>query len=242
MKVIVKLMGGLGNQMFQYAFGYTLSKEYGAELYGISPKFPLLMHQIFHIGFPEERLIWSDRIKERPNQNYADNKLDNFLNLKDGHYLIDGYWQHENYFKKYKEDIKKIYTLPKFYVPDNDLVIHVRRGDYVNSPSVRRAHFVCDLNWYKKAISHFNFNRLHIVSDDINWCRINFAEYEPVTPSLEELDTLGYISSFNNIIISNSSFGWWGAYLSDSHNVIYPSVWMPKKPKLSPGLSIWKSL
>ena len=32
-KIIVKLMGGVGNQMFQYAVGYAIAKKTGFELY-----------------------------------------------------------------------------------------------------------------------------------------------------------------------------------------------------------------
>lgn len=30
--IVTRLKGGLGNQQFQYAFGYTLAKRYGDEL------------------------------------------------------------------------------------------------------------------------------------------------------------------------------------------------------------------
>lgn len=219
--------GRLGNQMFQYAFSYRLSKEYNCKLY-YNKK--VLLHKLFNIPFHQNNLEFNTSIHE--SIFFEDNIL------KDDNYLIQGFWQNEKYFKKYKNDLIKLYKLPQYKISSQDLIIHVRRGDYVNNLNF----FYCDLNWYNRAISKFNFDRLHIISDDNNWCKEAFKVYNPIIPELNELSSLGYLSSFKNIIISNSSFSWWGAYLSNTTNIIYPAIWRPPYPNNQPGLKIWKSL
>jgi len=216
----VKLKGRLGNQMFQYSFGYSLSRYYNCELY-IERNSETKLDTFFSIKIEKENYIWNKKIQE--NIHYKKNDEKKFENLDFGNYLIDGYWQSENLFKQYKKEIKSIFKLPKYNIPKNNLIVHVRRGDYVNNPNF----YSCDLEWYKKVISLCKFEQLHIVSDDPNWCKKNFAEYSPIIPSLNELDTLGYISSFNNIIISNSTFSWWAAYLSNASNIFCPLIWSP---------------
>lgn len=242
LKLKIVLKGRLGNQMFQYALGYSLSIKYNCQLYIKNEINKILIDKYFNIKTPIDLRYNCNKQIIETEFNYSDN-IKKFDSIKEsGFYLINGYWQDERYFKNYEKKIKELYDVPKYNISKNDLIIHVRRGDYINNPRFNKSHFYCDLNWYKKAISHFNFDKLHIVSDDNKWCKNSFAEYNPIIPNLEEKNTLGYISSFNNIIISNSSFGWWGAYLSESSNVIYPSLWYPKDVSLKPALNSWKGI
>ena len=236
MRFKVKLVGRLGNQMFQYAFGYALSRYYDCELYLQKNKYTKI-DEYFNIDTKKDNYIWDKLIKEK--EHYKENDEKKLECLEPGNYLIDGCYQDENCFKLYKQEIKSIFKLPKFDISKNDLVLHIRRGDYVNNPRF----FYCDFDWYIKAISTFNCNKLHIVSDDLEWCKIHFKQYDPILVNLPPLNSMGYISSFSNIIISNSSFSWWGAYLSNANNIVCPSVWSPKiYQSFHPGLSSWNKI
>ena len=55
------------------------------------------------------------------------------------------------------------------------------------------------------------------------------------------------MSQCHNHIIANSSFSWWGAYLSNSSGVVVsPKMWFGKKAKVSSlndlFLSSWKAI
>lgn len=241
-KIKVILKGRLGNQMFQYALGHSLSLKYNCEIYFKNKHNKLIIDKIFNVPVKiDNKFNCNTQINEKTIEYNVENK-EQLDNLKSGYYLIDGYWQDEKYFKDHEKEIKELYELPKYKISDKDLIIHVRRGDYITNENIHKRYFYCDLDWYKRALSCFNFDKLHIVSDDIKWCKKAFAEYDPMIPNLEEKNTLGYISSFNNIIISNSSFGWWGAYLSNTNNIIYPSVWYPKNKSINPAIKTWKNL
>jgi hypothetical protein len=226
MNIEINFKGRLGNQMFEYAFGYNLSKIYNCNLF-IKKNHQCILDKFFNIDLKKINTD-SKKIYIKEKECYKDGYENNYLNLEDNDYLFDGYWQNENYFKEYADDIKKLYIVPKFNIPQDDLVIHVRRGDYVTK--YKNTHFYCDENWYQKTISMFNFSQLHIITDDIEWCTKFFQKYNPIIPNLDEINSIGYISSFSQIIISNSTFGWWGAYLSDTDNVVCPKVWLPFKP------------
>ncbi len=235
MEITIAFNGRLGNQMFQYAFGYSLSKIYNCNLF-VKKNSQCKLDKFFKIDLKTSDTD-DKRIYIKENKIYKDGDENNYFDLKDNNYLLDGYWQHENYFKKHSDDIKKLYIVPKFDIPRNDLVIHVRRGDYVTK--YKKTHFYCDYDWYQKAMLLFNFSQLHIVTDDIEWCKKSFEQYNPIIPNLNEINSIGYIASFKNIIISNSSFGWWGAYLSETDNVVCPSVWLPSVPEQETAKKEW---
>ena len=105
----------------------------------------------------------------------------------------------------------------------DQVAIHVRRGDYVNNP------FYVDLvetDYYEKAINLFDGSDFLIFSDDIEWCKLqpifNGCEFATGT----ELEDLNLMSSCIGHIIANSSFSWWGAYLSPySKRIVAPKAW-----------------
>jgi hypothetical protein len=238
-----KLQGGLGNQMFQISAAYSLSKDLGVEC-----------------GFDFEQC--HTPAQGNTSNKYKDNVLKKIKNIsldfkkfkqysqkqfsyteipKNDNLILNGDFQSEKYFNKYKDDVKAL-----FYCDDDkikeigkrlsgfDIVtsIHVRRGDYLNKPNF---HTSCGIEYYKKAISLIGGGDFIFVSDDIDWCKNNFKgpniHYSPFT---NEVDDLYLMVLCDNQIIANSSFSWWGGYLCTYHNniVICPKNWFgPKGPK-----------
>ncbi len=129
--------------------------------------------------------------------------------------------------------------------------IHYRRGDYLKNPN----HFpIPTEKYYTNAIKQvLNKNPnacFYIFSDDINYIKtlwnknnglykevlrnnkVTFVEgvvtpvevNERIEPPLDWLD-LFVMRNCEYHIIANSSFSWWGAWLSEDKNVFYPSVW-----------------
>ena len=68
-----------------------------------------------------------------------------------------------------------------------------------------------------------------VFSDDIEWCKQNLHFDVPVEYIKDEdyieLYLMGYCK---NIVISNSSFGWWSSYLSNGSNIYVPPIWFGK--------------
>ncbi|TRZ52980.1 alpha-1,2-fucosyltransferase [bacterium] len=135
--IIVKLMGGIGNQMFQYAMGRCLSlrkeekmkldktgfetdelREYNLNHFNIVESFataeekkPFKKYQ----RKPGKMWYWYNHTIADSSK-YAIDELfyfqPNILQLK-GPVYLDGYWQTEKYFKEYEDIIRQDFTLKK---------------------------------------------------------------------------------------------------------------------------------
>ena len=102
----------------------------------------------------------------------------------------------------------------------------MRRTDYLEKS---KDHPPCSLKYYEKALSSFNSNLpVLIFSDDIQWCKEQEL-FKPdrfmISESNWNLIDLCLMTMCSHHIISNSTFSWWGAWLSGSNHVIAPSYW-----------------
>lgn len=201
---IVKIMGGLGNQMFQYAFGqnfadvlYDISaydtyekRAFDLKLYNINrtfadkkqthkylkkTKLPKFIRKWLHL--PKYKNITTEK-----QINYYDPNL-----LKTEDTYFEGYFQTEKYFCNIRDKILHEFTLlAPLDKPNEDLLnrikstnsiaVHIRRGDYLN-PKVPL--ILLDKNYYKKAMDylaeHVKNPHFYIFSNDYDWVRENIV-------------------------------------------------------------------
>lgn len=111
----------------------------------------------------------------------------------------------------------------------DDLVLNIRRGDYYSVPKFR-GMYSFDISSYvrlamEKQIEDFGTPReVRVISDDLPWCesRLSWlANYAPVEFTRTDggaLEALAAIASAERIVLTNTTFGYWGAYIS---NVIH---------------------
>lgn len=244
MRFKILLEGGLGNQMFQYAFGRSLAKKYNAELHLSTsllmfgnPSRPYMLESMFGISHSEGIGIdWNRQISEL--HPYIDGCELNYDSIEDGNYLIRGYWQNENYFSYADDQIREDFRLESVKMSDSNLLVQIRRTDFVNNLS----HEYCNIDWYKKAISHFDFDTIYFTSDDIEWCRRNFNYPNMKFIIGNERTQFMHMYGFEKFVISNSSFGWWGSWFSDSENVVCPEIWFPGDIRWNTARKKWKKL
>jgi inosine/xanthosine triphosphate pyrophosphatase family protein len=121
----------------------------------------------------------------------------------------------------------------------NSVCIQVRRGDYVNNPQIAQVHQTTTLSYYRAAITmvqkEVDNPVFFVFSDDTNWCIENFKglpsvyfiEKELENSNATNSDYLQLMQQCKHFIISNSTFAWWGAWLSDFEQkiVIAPNKW-----------------
>lgn len=126
------------------------------------------------------------------------------------------------------------------------IILHVRRSDYVLDANFGLLRDLYYHNALKKLSASFGEqNSIWVFSDDIDFARTILFEIEPrVSRWISEVDksasmTLLVMSFGSAHIIANSSFSWWGAYLSEtSFSVLYPDSWLkgiPHRKDLFPG-------
>jgi len=159
--------------------------------------------------------------------------------------ILFGYFQNEEYFRKYKSQIRKDFTfknelngknkdIAKKMSETESVSMHIRRTDYM-SPSSTLA--VLDMAYYQQAINlmreKVNNPFFFIFSDDIEWVRDNldvgsiphvFIDWNTGKESYIDMQLM---SLCKHNITANSSFSWWGAWLNNNENkiVIAPSLW-----------------
>lgn len=125
--------------------------------------------------------------------------------------LPDVYLQDPQYFDRHREEIKNLYGTD---IINSDYIgIHVRREDYIGND------FYIDLlltDYYEKAMKEFPGKRFMVFSDDIKYCQL-LRIFENCEFSLEndEIKDLNSMAGCEGLIIANSSYSWWAAYLSN---------------------------
>ena len=112
--ISVSLQGGLGNQLFQIAAGYSLAKTIGTN-------FALDFESIIPTGQGRHPRNYKKNIFSKiPQANVPLEDLEPFrekgftfdpIPLKDNQ-ILRGYFQSEKYFKKYTKEIKSLFEFP----------------------------------------------------------------------------------------------------------------------------------
>ena len=267
---IVNITGGLGNQIFQYAFavalklrcpneaglldiqhyksvffkkfkginlhnGYEISQVFPAASMPIASPWQLLKisywipnYVLSRIG---RKLLPFRKTEHVPpySMNYSyDEKA---LNMK-GNCYYEGYWQCYRYFADIKAELMMAFAQPE---PDaynanmireievcNSVGIHVRRGDYLAEPEFRG---ICEGTYYQKAIKEIladgKQHSFYVFSNDMQWCKENLCPLTEGHKMVFVTENKGKDSCWDmflmthckDLIIANSSFSWWGAFL-----------------------------
>lgn len=237
------LKGGLGNILFQMAATLAFSKENNTE-----PSFPnLLSHlkflneETYHnpkINYADDYMqFFQNCIVESPHQHLPKYEYPFHYDsrIPQNNSIVNGFFQSEKYFYKYKNEILKYFepndqinnevdvilkTLPKEFN-----VIHVRLGDYLKSPG---SHYNLPISYFLNGIKLLDSKLPYVIfSDDIEVCKNNFIgdQYIFMENKKDYID-LFVMRKGKNYIISNSSFSWWGAWMSHEINrVIAPKQW-----------------
>lgn len=271
--VIVRLIGGLGNQMFQYAAGRAL-----AELNQTTLKLDIAgfdTYKLHKYGLDNFMITASvasdDEIKKlvgRTRRGAGVCRLTNLIRpyyrrsvVQERHFHFDpdilkagpnvylsGYWQSEKYFKAVADILRREFVVK--HPPDqnnqeiaqevkstNSVSLHVRRGDYVSDSGTHQVHGSCSLEYYRQALDilakRVSRPQFFVFSDDIEWVKEHLDIGFPATfvshnGPKRNYEDLRLMSLCRHHIIANSSFSWWGAWLSswEGKQVIAPRRWL----------------
>lgn len=179
--ITIALLGGLGNQMFQYAFGFSLMEKYGVDvkystayLSGGIKKYRLGIFGGMNVLLLEQE-SFKNRLTYRILNKLGNERLHSLFNyrIQQGMDLVDvkpknnmkyiGYWQNEEYFKEFKGAIKSKFVLnvslsDEYYAyldkienESTSVAVHFRKGDYLQHQDV---YTQCSNNYYSNAIEY----------------------------------------------------------------------------------------
>ena len=230
--------GRFGNQMFQYAALKGIAKNRGYDF--CIPSGPKSKDDLYDSQNQHELFIAFNldcKIVDQFNAPYVqessftfDNNL--FENCQDN-VNIHGFFQTKKYFKNIEDEIRNDFTFKNDIInpckesfDGNDYIgLHIRRTDYVGKQNY---HPLCTLDYYERALKKLPDVPVIIVSDDPDWCgnqNLFKSDRFLISDSDNNIIDMCILSLCKYHIIANSSFSWWGAWLSNSIKVIAPKIW-----------------
>lgn len=252
--ITVRLKGGLGNQLFQYATAKALSLNTGLDLLVDTgwfdrkhrPASQLYRLHVFKAN-PKtvslsnselNRLKWKKRLrlerlaKVRYLTDPKDLSYQPINADASGNHFLDGYWQSPRYFDAIRNVLLEELQLAPHVdqsnlvnVAENTVSVHIRRGDYLRGGNT---HVVSE-QYIHNAMHMFDSDAQFLLfSDDPEWCRKTFtADNITISDEPNDLIALMQMSRCQHNIIANSTFSWWAAWLNQhsKKRVVAPSPW-----------------
>lgn len=228
---------GLGNMLFEMAAGLGIARQLGLPLrWNWNPESKRsfdLGH--FGLGVPPFRQypVVSARLGQG-NAEIVDHCLHAITDTEHRFPAVSHPYQAEECFANVADEVRELFKLDPLPldVPEGrtPVAVQVRRGDYVNHPRldvVTEAYFLNAMDFIRRRIKHPTF---FFVSDDPVWCRQRFARLPDtvIMPPQSAIDGLRTMAACSSHIISNSTFGWWGAWLAEDGPVVVPEIWHHK--------------
>src|SRR6185369_123859 len=244
MAVEVRFIRRLGNNLFQYCLGRIIAEALGYELICVWPGPPSsVAHHERTSGlwatlpglarhFPGAPLHLSGKSVATPQERYVFGErnwsgqgipLRAILETPDDRRIVlSGFFQRMEYYTPYRD---KIRTWLKPAMVDcglspqrNDVVVNIRRGldyfvdDWVLSPG-----------YYLQALETMKPTRVYVCGVGIDdTIRRTLKGYHPIYYEGTPIEEYHFISRFKRIILSNSTFAWWAAWISDAEQIVFP--------------------
>ena len=240
--IVITLSGGLGNQLFQYAFGRSLMSKYD-------------------VKFLENCAPWGCRVKEFNTQVQTVSEpfgqcIDmrgilynpEYLNIEDNTTVSCGWFQSEKYFRQIADALRKE-IVPREPLSNsalkwadvmqscNSVSVSIRRGDYVNIGAILNSQYY--IKAHTTLVNKLSVPKFFVFTDDPDWARecFVFPDVFEVVPHTV-IEGLYLQKLCKHAILSNSTYAWWGAWLNpdDTRQVIVPDPWFSEDSHL------WKDI
>lgn len=266
--IVMRIKGGLGNQLFQYAAAYAMAKRLN-QPFLFDPAFSSNMtareYKLPELQVVVDKVVSNEKLPRKITLmknhyinkgcrilNISSHKCDEyiywietkdrwqpeFFTINANNLYIDGYFQSENYFKQYRNDILKQFT-PRYKEEEtylevlkeincvNSVAVHVRRGDFKKNNN--RFHYILDENYYRRAIQFFRMKVDNPIffwfSDDMDWVNKYIGKskdfrFVNIRTKHADIDDMMLMKNCNHIVTANSTFSWWAAWLNEHENAI----------------------
>lgn len=249
MSVKVTLMGRLGNNLFQYALGRIIAEHHGLELecehisqftrtftggkQDISTtdtlEDPAIEFPYAPLYIPGEHIMTPIEYYHATPDNLS------------GHHIIDlpkvladktprkirlaAYFHRYEYYSPYSDRIREWFQLKPsktpFVLHPNDVLVSIRRGvDY------EIYDWTLPLPYYSHVLSNMSdLGQVYVcgtgIDDQVRRC---LSKYDPIYYEGTPMEHFTFITLFNRIILSNSTFAWWAGFLSKATELYAPGA------------------
>ncbi len=264
MAIGVKTQGNTGNQLFQFAFGFSAAKKLGCTFF---------MDDMEGLRWLEAYDIYDPQSKEVQRKLRSGNRLRRLFSKKDTNKYLGlelcpvndwsraeelrlkdncyygGYFQSEEFFKSDEDEIRKLFrvkpALKKKFAEDKKqylgtpyIALHVRRGDYLHwqLDGLGDKDYTLPASYYLNCLKQMGDTstyKLVFLCNDKDFFEKNFSSLpNAVREYNDPVTDFQLMQNAEMIGVSNSSFAWWAAYLSEKANkVSAPEHWIGFKVK-----------
>ncbi|MEI6843444.1 MAG: alpha-1,2-fucosyltransferase [bacterium] len=260
--IILRLKGGIGNQMFQYSFGRTLALKYKTPLIldlswytRADRKYALNTLNIkYNLKITNRFVMRAIKMILKPKIFDDTNSVKDIAENAKKIIVVDGYWEKSKYFQdeKINEILKKELspkkTSDKFsrYVQEidinNSIAVHVRRGDLLRDTDT---WYVLSEKYFLNGIqtivekAQIKSPKIVIFSEDIEWCKEMLAgtiQRSDVTvfndAEISDFEQMLLMSKYKYLVISNSTYSWWSAFINKNYGKIIVAPRRWRKDKI----------
>ncbi len=260
---IFLLRGGIGNQLFIYSAAIRLGQIHAFtpvfQTLGIDHK-ECISELGIPGNFMSTRNSWLYSLDRKINQSFSKRRLIDFSDLATTHMknltigkktYVSGYFQtadfavdlkNSGYFDDYISKEPTILLKRKYEeIRDlNSTIIHLRFGDYLKASSTLGNLTV---DYYSKIIEsdpEIRENPVYLMTDDPSSARLFVRDFPKLNlifldkfKGVKAIEQIKLFGAANRIICANSTYSWWGAFLSVRTKKIWaPNPWF-KDPKLA---------
>lgn len=245
----IQLIGGIGNQLFQWAVAYSVSLERRWRLnidesfvkgqksrlsnLGITckelPQISLLPKFVKGGEFQRKylnRVLYS--MVYESDEFCVDNKI---LNIAPNQ-TLRGYFQSEMYFSAHKELIRDTILnglslhvshldLHRMFEENRIISVHIRRGDYLQ---LKETFGLLDRGYYTRALEYaantLKECKIVVFSDSISLAR-EIVPYADlfIAAEVSDLESMNLMRKSTILVGANSSFSWWSGYLMTNESI-----------------------
>lgn len=268
--VILETNFGLGNQLFQYAASYAIARNRNSDLYiciknrdvpligNASVSVPMRFNpwdRSYGLGrfkIPQDKILIEPNKKNATCESLlsASNHLPSFTandeavvkcEIPDDKTVkVNGYFESEIFFDKYKDEILKMFVLDDEETMEKEtedflrqikatesVCVHVRRRDFDISRKLPLSYYSEAMTLMDEKLAELTtvgLNRtFFIFSDDVDKVRQDFDDTVQVDKSQMVFVSNANFSRYHDLflmtkcrhsIMSNSTFSWWAAYLN----------------------------
>jgi hypothetical protein len=244
MSVVVTMVGGLGNNLFQYAVGRIIAEHHGYALRCDRPVLPpssflgrpvddgplVTMHDVAacfpHAPLTMAGLEFDERVERfelvdgDPWEGHTIDLAQILANLAPRQVRLTGFFQRFDYIEPYRNRVRRWLTpaaIPTPYViSPTDVLVNVRRGfDY------GMLNWTLSASYYRKVLEGMrDVTRVYVCGTCIDdSVRRVLQPYNPVYFDASPMEHFAFMMRFKRIVLSNSTFAWWAAFLSDASEI-----------------------
>lgn len=242
----------MGNQLFQYAFALAQQERYHEDFFLDCYRYQyvrdlFVLPRYFDLGgFSRSQNIFrkffyflGNRFKPRRLVQDQWHPAADFVGQTAPGLFYGGFFQSEDYFLPVKDRVREQFRIrDKFRIDIRDftgneretIVVHVRRTDYLHWGNDELGYNLSlPDDYYLRALEQLDSNGKNILflSDDIAYAKEKFGRPGALySENNDQITDFQLLMQADYLILSNSSFSWWGAWLNTRvKRVLAPKYW-----------------